>query len=84
MVSYATLSQHNFKAIDWTRAPLVSKMVLEIVNTCAADVARLEEQVSEALAKLTPEDAIDYSLANVDTLTKYVRRAYVHECGCKG
>lgn len=45
-------------------------MVLEIVNIGAADVARLEEQVSEALAKLTPEGLIDYSLANPDTLTK--------------
>jgi len=48
----------------------VPKMVLEIVDIGAADVARLEEQVSEALAKLTPEGLVDYSLANPDTLTK--------------
>lgn len=45
-------------------------MVLEIVNIDAADAVHLEEQVTQALAKLTPGDVIDYSLANPDTLTK--------------
>lgn len=60
----------KLQSIPLDTCPLVPNMVLEIVNIGAADAARLEEQVSEALAKLTPEDVIDYSLANPDTLTK--------------
>jgi len=45
-------------------------MVLEIVNIDEADAVRLEAQVTETLAKLTPEDVPDYSLSNPDTLTK--------------
>ncbi|KAK5956888.1 hypothetical protein OHC33_002377 [Knufia fluminis] len=52
-------------------------MVLEIVNIDAADAVHLEEQVTQALAKLTPGDVIDYSLANPDTLTKYKTAAQI-------
>lgn len=45
-------------------------MVLGVVNIDAAGAAHLEEHVTKALAKLTPADITDYSLANPDTLTK--------------